>query len=219
MKTIAKLKKMQNWFFAFILLVFFSCSKENQNEFENSAILQEENFVGLSPDRCYDTNYDWSMMPITFSTVATANFISDVHKAIGSMYPGQPSYSCGATGVTANLDMGKVLKTKFNYKSADVASYNYLVVKSDVSLGRPVILSGFSSSGGHMWVCDGYKAIKYDFIDCTGFSTLHFSMRWGWEDNKNDGFFAYNNFGVGEVDGGGNTGYNKSITMIYNIKP
>lgn len=167
----------------------------------------------------YPTNYDWSMMPITSATAATATFIADVHTAIRSMYPGQPSYSCSGTGVTANLDMGKVLKTKFNYTSADVAGYNYLVVKNDLAQGRPVLLSGFNGLAGHMWVCDGYKAIKYDFSDCTGFSTLHFNMKWGWKDKSSDGFFAYNNFGVGEVDSGGNTGYNKSITMIYNIKP
>lgn len=168
----------------------------------------------------YPTNYDWSFIPINFSTDATANFILDVHNAIRSVYPKEPSYGCGATGVSNSCDMAKVLKVKFGYSSAVWANYDYQIVKSNIAEGKPVILSGFSSVGGHMWVCDGYQSTKYDFATCIGgYNTLYFHMNWGWE-GKANGFFAYNNFSVSDTnDNISNTSFNKEIKMIYNIKP
>lgn len=115
--------------------------------------------------------------------------------------------------------MGKVLKAKFGYSSADWANYNDQVVKSNVAEGRPVILSGSNGSVGHMWVCDGYKSIKYEFNNCTGNTNLYLHMNWGWGGYGN-GFFAYNDFNISDThDNINNTNYNKNVKMIYNIKP
>jgi len=168
----------------------------------------------------YPTNYDWSFIPINFATEGTANFMLDVHNAIRNVYPMEPSYSCGATGVSKDCDMGKVLKAKFGYSSADRGNYDEKVIKSNLEEGRPVILSGFSSAGGHMWVCDGYKTIKFEFSNCTGQDNLYFNMNWGWG-GKSNGFFAYNDFSLSDTFGGdvSNAGFNKDVKMIYNIKP
>ncbi|WP_316632816.1 C10 family peptidase [uncultured Flavobacterium sp.] len=167
----------------------------------------------------YPTNYNWSFMDYNTSTDAAAQFIWDVNKAITNVYPGQPSYSCSGTGVTNSCNMGKVLKEKFGYSSADWADYSYQVVKSNLAEDRPVILSGSSDSGGHMWVCDGYKATKYEFNNCTSNTTLYFHMNWGWG-GYSDGFFAYNDFNMSDTNENvTNTSYNKNVKMIYNIKP
>ncbi|WP_026727858.1 C10 family peptidase [Flavobacterium denitrificans] len=160
----------------------------------------------------YPANYDWSAMPTNSASLTSANFILDIHNAIRNVYPGQPVYSCGSTGVSASANMGTVLKTQFKYSSADWANYDYQVVKNNIIAGMPVILSGSNSSSGHMWVCDGYKSVKYDFNDCTGVSYLYFHMNWGWGGDGND-YFAFNNFNPGA------TNYNSNTKMIYNIKP
>lgn len=120
----------------------------------------------------YPANYDWSAMPLNSASITSANFIVDIHNAIRNVYVGQPVYSCGSTGVNAGADMEKVLKTQFKYSSADLANYNYQIVKDNIMAGRPVLLSGSNSNSGHMWVCDGYKSVKYDFNDCTGVTYL-----------------------------------------------
>lgn len=164
----------------------------------------------------YPNNYDWASMPLTSwgATVTTANFIADIHDAIGSVYSGWPSYDCDGTGVSGSANMGTVLKTQFSYSSARRANYNYNTVKSNLNYGRPVILSGDNGSTGHMWVCDGYKQTSYYNADCTG-GTYYplFHMNWGWQNGAFNEWYSYNNFNPG------NTNYNNNKKMIYNIIP
>jgi hypothetical protein len=160
----------------------------------------------------YPTNYNWSLMDPAYATTVTANFIVDIHNAIRAVYPGQPMYSCDATGVSSSANMGLVLKTQFRYSSADWSSYNYQTVKDNIIGGKPVLLSGSGNYGGHMWVCDGYRTTKYYFRDCTGVSYLYFSMNWGWN-GANNGFYAFDNFNPGVYT------FNSNTKMIYNIKP
>lgn len=163
----------------------------------------------------YPTSYNWSLMPSTYGTTTTANFIADIHDAIGTVYPGQPSYACGATGVSTSADIGNVLKTQFNYSSAVSTNYNYSTVRSNLNYNKPVILSGNDGGPvGHMWVCDGYRQTSFYFADCTG-GTFYplFHMNWGWENAAYNGYFAYNNFNPG------NFNFNTDKKMIYNITP
>lgn len=161
----------------------------------------------------YPTNYNWSAMPLKESSITTSNFILDIHLAIKNVYPNALSYGCNATGVLKYSDMGLVMKNQFKYSSADWSDYNYQVLKNNLAAGRPVILEGFSDYGGHMWVCDGYQSANYYFDDCTGLSTLYFSMKWGWKDARNDGYYAYNKFNPDVYN------FNTDLKMIYNIKP
>lgn len=162
----------------------------------------------------YPSNYNWSSMPPSHGTTTTANFIKDIHDAIGTVYPGQPTYNCGGTGVNVYADMGNVLKTQFGYSSASWGNYDYNTVISNLNNNRPVILAGSSSTVGHMWVCDGYKQISYYYEDCTGVTMAPlFHMNWGWGDSPLNGYYSYNNFNPG------NTNYNNDKKMIYNIIP
>lgn len=159
------------------------------------------------------SNYNWSDMPMNNATSTTANFILDIHNAIGSMYPGQPVYSCTGSGVGPEISM--VLKSKFGYTSAQFANYNFQVVKEELNAGRPVILQGADANTytAHMWICDGYSTLQYYFEDCTGASASYLNMNWGFEDGKNNGYYAYDNFNPGKAN------YSEAIKMTYNIKP
>lgn len=161
----------------------------------------------------YPTNYNWSAMPFTYATTTTANFIEDIHDAIGNVYSGEPDYYCDGTGVDASADMGSVLKTQFNYTYASRSNYDREVVVNNIRSGRPVILSGDNGTVGHMWVSDGYRRTTYYFDDCTGVGYLHFHMNWGWENELYNGWFSFDNFNPG------NTHYNNNNKMIYNITP
>ena len=159
----------------------------------------------------HPTNYNWSSMPLTSATSTTANFIKDIHDAIGNVYNDEPSYECDGTGVSSSANMGNVLISQFNYSNAIKANYNDNTVKSNISYNRPVILSGSNSTSGHMWVCDGYRTTTYYNDDCMAIGYLHFHMNWGWR--RNNGWYSFNNFNPG------NTNYNNNNKMIYNIMP
>ncbi len=104
----------------------------------------------------FPNNYNWAAMPAAFGSWETANFIADIHDAIGNVYPGQPTYSCGATGVIASANIGHILKTQFNYSSADWGNYNSHNVENNIAAGMPVILAGNNGTVGHMWLAEGY---------------------------------------------------------------
>jgi hypothetical protein len=143
----------------------------------------------------HPTNYNWSSMPLTYGTTTTANFIADIHDAIGNEYSGNPVYNCDGTGVSSSANMGIVLKNQFNYSYASSSNYNYNTVKSNLNNNRPVILSGHNGTGvGHMWVCDGYQQLFFYFDDCTGgYYYPLFHMNWGWG-GEHDAYYSYNNF-------------------------
>lgn len=160
----------------------------------------------------YPSNYNWSSMPIDYGTTTTANFIKDIHNAITTAYgSGQPIYNCDGTGVGSSLNMGNVLKTQFNYTSADWTNFDSNVVKNNIELNRPVILSGDDGQYGHMWVCDGYRITTYYFADCTGVGYFHFYMNWGWGPGYN-GWYSNTLNSL-------NIQYNNNKKMIHNIIP
>lgn len=160
----------------------------------------------------YPYYYNWSAMPLNSATSTTASFILDIHNAINSVFPGQPTYNCDGTGVVP--DISSVLRNKFYYASAQRANYDYQIVKAELDAGRPVILEGFNKNtfSGHMWICDGYGEIHNFFDDCTGVGEAYLSMNWGWKDGKNNGYYGYSNFNPGS------TNYNEAVKMTYNIK-
>lgn len=162
----------------------------------------------------YPSSYNWSAMPLDYGTSTTANFIKDIHNAITAVYGStQPIYNCDATGVSSNLNMGIVLKTKFNYTSANLANFDENIVANNIAMNRPVILSGDNGSTGHMWVCDGYRTTSFKFADCTGVSYLsHFYMNWGWGPGYN-GWYTTGSLNSLNIQ------YNNNKKMIYNIIP
>lgn len=161
----------------------------------------------------HPTSYNWSSMPDNYATTTTANFIEDIHDAIGNLHSGQPNYYCWGTTVSGSANIATILKTEFNYTTASWSNYNHHTVENNIIYGKPVILSGTNGSSlGHMWVCDGYKRTKIYFEDCLGVEFLHFYMNWGWNGAFN-GWFAFDNFNPD------NKNYNSDNKMTYNITP
>ncbi|MCP4552643.1 MAG: hypothetical protein GY834_11500, partial [Bacteroidetes bacterium] len=154
----------------------------------------------------YPTSYNWSSMPASIGTTTTANLILDIHAAIGNVYPGNPYFDCYGTW-TNTAEMDVVLENEFGYSSsATSSSYNIQTLEDNLDNGMPVILSGFSRYGGHMWVCDGYKLTQGRR---KSFPSFH--MNWGWGSTY-DAYYAYNNFNPGGDK------YHR-IEMIHEIKP
>ncbi len=112
----------------------------------------------------HPSSYNWSNMPVDYSTTTTSAFIRDVFDKIPAS---EKSYDCDGTGVDHDYNVANFMKVDFNYSTANNANYigNSTIVENDIANGRPVILSGgenigwwiFNSYGnGHMWVTDGY---------------------------------------------------------------
>ncbi len=99
------------------------------------------------------------------------------------------------------------------------------VIIDQLNWNQPVILRGQDPSlGGHAWVCDGYRRIKYTLIHNPGthyeyethtYGNFYLHMNWGWNDsfNLNNNWFFYGTPDVGWANF--STGYK----MITHIKP
>lgn len=162
----------------------------------------------------YPISYNWSLMPLTYGTTTTANFIEDIHNAIGTVNNQWPEYTCTATNVSStDVNIGTVLKSQFNYSSASYGNYDRHIVINNISANRPVILRGDDGSVGHMWVCDGYQTYTYYFDNCSSIRYLYFNMNWGWQNGDSNGWFAFDNFNPDIYN------FNNDKKMIYNIIP
>lgn len=168
----------------------------------------------------FPTNYNWANMPMAYGNSDVATLMRDAGKSVGTTYGTIESAAYHSTIDTA-------LKNKFHYSSANNVAYNYLVVKQQISLRQPVLLSGKREkeikltwsglqtiySKGHEWVCDGYSTTQYPT-----FSTLYFHMNWGWHEMSGgddfNGWFAYNDW---TISNGRNYQYNQEA--VINIHP
>jgi hypothetical protein len=89
--------------------------------------------------------------------------------------------------------------TKFIKKEDYSPSYWESKMQSELNAGRPLYYSGYSSEGGHAFVCDGYQSDTPD-------NFYHFNFGWSGSGN---GFFTLKDVG----------GYNNGQGMVYGIKP
>jgi hypothetical protein len=91
------------------------------------------------------------------------------------------------------------LKAKSNYP---VMANWYALLRADLDAGRPVYYAGSSAaSGGHAWICDGYRL-----------SDDKFHFNWGWS-GMNNGYYA-----IGALNPGGNN-FNDENRAIVGIQP
>ncbi len=144
----------------------------------------------------YPDNYDWDQMPNFIGTNETARLIRDIGIAVDMDWTCTGSYAYTS-------DLPSVLKESFGYTSANYSSFNRNTVTKELSNGRPVILRGQDSNGGHAWVCDGYLISIYCGSSETGgmgASYLSLSMNWGWEDGIFNGFYGYNDWTPGNAN-------------------
>ena len=160
-------------------------------------------------------NYQWSAMPNVVSSAnsAVATLMYHCGVAVDMMYgiSGSPDYGSAAY----ILDPGdgrhcaeNALKTYFGYKSTlHGEQKNYYndsewmqLLKTELDNGRPMVYGGFSNSGGHAFVCDGYNYNDY------------FHFNWGWGGYYND-YFYINSLNPGSYS------YSRNQQAVVGIEP
>ena len=157
------------------------------------------------------TTYDWDNMPVKITNSSPEEQID----AIATLM-----YHCGVSvemgfasdGSGANSeDVPYAISTYFSYSNQAelLRRDNYQLsqwqnmLKESFDLGWPVYYSGYSDSGGHAFVCDGY-----DDNDL-------FHYNWGWG-GSNDGWFV-----IDEIDYAGWAGaiFNFVPDNVYDYMP
>lgn len=165
------------------------------------------------------TTYDWSnILPYYATSSGTAEQRNAV--AVLLYHCGvavDMGYDCNAThesgAVTSKVP--RVLADYFGYDThyqsirKDIYSVDSLnaMIRSELREGRPVLVSGSNSEGGHAFVCDGYNR--------NGF----FHINWGWG-GTSDGYYLLSALNPGRQGiGGTSRGYNKNTTFFVGIRP
>ena len=155
------------------------------------------------------TTYDWNNMKNTtaeYTTVTQRSAVARLMYECGVAV--KMNYAPDGSGafVETNLGPAAVLPVYFNYDVPEVIyrdPYNGnwdRKLREELDAGRPVFYAGFGS-GGHAFVCDGYKCED---------NTFHFN--WGW-DGSGDGYFATSALNVSGY------AFNQSQRVITGIKP
>lgn len=160
-------------------------------------------------------NYQWSAMPnvVNSTNNAVATLMYHCGVSVDMMYgiSGAPDY--GSAAYIIDPGDGRAcaevaLKTYFDYKSTlhSAQKNNYTdaqwieLLKNELDNSRPMVYGGFSNSGGHAFVCDGYNYNDY------------FHFNWGWGGYYND-YFYINSLNPGTYN------YSRNQQAIVGIEP
>lgn len=160
--------------------------------------------------------YDWDNMLDTYTSSQPGTDAE--RKAVAQLM-----YDCGA-GVEMNYSPIASGATSLNAAIAFVTYFDYDkdlrhvyrssyyrnewndLAYAELAAGRPTLICGANTEGGHAFVCDGYS--ENDF----------FHINWGWS-GMSDGYFLLTALDpTSQGIGGSNDGYNTSQTMIVGIQ-
>lgn len=164
-----------------------------------------------------EITFDWDNMLDTYQYSSSGNTIekravANLMKACG--YAIKSIYSTTSTGAYA-FDVAAAFVNNFGYdKGLQFLCRDYFSpdeweqkVYDELSASRPLYYSGYNSSSGHAFVCDGYNN-KYGF---------HFN--WGWN-GAYDGYFAMNYLVPdGSGTGGSAAGYTNDQSAMFGVQP
>lgn len=164
------------------------------------------------------TTYNWASMPNTVSSpnAAVAKIMSHVGISVDMNYSATSSGAyvvSSASPITHCTEYA--LRNYFNYKptlsGVERSSYSEtawkMLLKTELDNGRPVIMAGYGSGGGHCFIADGYDASDF------------FHMNWGWG-GSSDGYFSINALNPGTLgSGGGSGGYNSGQQAVIGVMP
>ena len=108
-------------------------------------------------------------------------------------------------------DVPDALSTYFRYNNDSHFRHKYdqndsvwrAMLKAELDANRPVYYSGYSESGGHAFVCDGYNSDDY----------FHFNFGWGGSGN---GYYTTQST---ETDSNVVNGYGHGQSAIFNLHP
>ncbi len=176
------------------------------------SITYQWNNTSLSMDFA-STAFDWANMAPTYSgnsTSAQIAAVSILMKACG--YGVQMNYGADASGaLTPRLQ--EALINYFGYdKGVTYIERNYYsgqeweeILYNELSASRPVIYGGDSDSGGHCFVCDGYRDGYYH-------------INWGWGGMSNGYFLITLLNPTLQGVGGSTSGYQYNQDMTIGIR-
>ncbi len=141
------------------------------------------------PSYSIDNNhYDYSSMPMTYTSSATAaqkKAVATLMHDLGVMFKAEYNYGTGTGAFTEDIQqalfehMGYSGNAYLLYRDACSSDGQFLrIIKEEIDANRPISYSGVSGDdGGHQFVCDGYDSKDYIHIN------------WGWDGNDN-GYFT-----------------------------
>ena len=175
----------------------------------------ETNKISLSAD--FNTNYDWSNMPMTYKTgsytAAQAANVAKLMYDVGIF--SQMDYNVDDSGAeTLNAAIGLVKYMKYDiglqvlereYYQSD--EWNELV-KNELNNNRPVIYGGENSQDeGHQFVLDGYNTSNY------------YHVNWGWSGTAN-GYYLLDVLDPDLQGTGGNIGgFSLDQDAMFGVQP
>ena len=162
-----------------------------------------------------EVTFDWANMINSYSgqyTDAQANAVATLMKAAG--YAVQMTYYPGQSGAVSGYIPGALIKY-FNYDpSAQFITRNRVgyvdwatLIYNNLKNVGPVIYDGDTDySGGHSFVCDGYRGNGY------------FHFNWGWS-GSGDGYFLLDALDPAAVGSGAiSSGFNFTQDAVFNIQ-
>lgn len=162
----------------------------------------------------YPAIYEYRDMPNSLpSTTRTSNPISRMFRDIANKIP---EYIWGTTTSGAQeIPILQGLRT-LGYNSAKSGAYDFNTAYGNINNWYPVLLGGFSNSGGHIWIADGYAEIRWTVtrkflgivIDRWTEYSDNFYMNWGGYGSSN-----------GWVDQASWPMYNGNRRMWYDLFP
>lgn len=172
--------------------------------------------TGTSSANFGATTYDWANMLDSYKgsytdaqATAVATLMFHVGVSCDMQYGGDESNGSGAF----TNDMGTALVSYFRYKNTATYKSNQSnsqltsLFNTELEAGRPILMGGSNSEGGHEFVCDGR--------DESGL----FHINWGWGGTSN-GHFALNGLDPDQQGAGGSSsGYNQQIDCVIGIEP
>lgn len=143
-----------------------------------------------------NTNYNWSNMPDTPTTVSKeiATLMYHCGVSVEMEYEISGSSACVFAGGLCSIftqnsshTARDAFEDQFGYEKPNGLFRNgrhenwINILKDELDLNRPILYTGYGASGVHAWVIDGYD--NSDF----------FHMNWGWG-GTNDEYYDIDNF-------------------------
>ncbi|PID89891.1 MAG: hypothetical protein CSA97_05715 [Bacteroidetes bacterium] len=156
--------------------------------------------------------FDYDMMPFYLAKTQISTPLSRMLRTIADRIP---NYSWGIQGSSATLPNIRTGLRNLGFERADYASYTFDRAYSQIRYDYPVLLTGFSSDSGHIWIADGYWEQRWR----VRIKFLWWTLK-SWTEYSD---MIYMNFGwYGFLDGWINQGvwgdYNLSRKIFYNME-
>lgn len=158
--------------------------------------------------------YQWSSMPLwspSTSDTTIAKLLYHCGVAVNMNYG--PSGS-GAQTISSDTSARVAFSRYFKYQTVQgyfrsryADSVWIAMLKTELDLSRPILYTGYSSTAGHAFVCDGYDANNY------------FHINWGWS-GSSDGYYQISALNPPALGAGGSEGgFNTNQSALMHIVP